>query len=166
MESHCSNWWQPHFRELKKSHDGHSWDKLLGLWVAGLMEPLRWGWASVRPWGQRRVPLCGPIRCRGTLFPWREGMERWYPRHARGWHPWIADAFTWALETCRGSLCLCSDDLTVLLEVLNPKEVSLELLQECPLSCASISRMLSCVCVCVQSLSRVRLFVTPWTGAH
>ena len=53
---------------------------------------------------------------------------------------------TWATETCRGSLCLCSDDLTVLLEVLSPKVVSLELLQECPLSCTSIiSGMLSCV---------------------
>ena len=41
MEFHGSNWWQTHFGELEKSHDGHSWDKLLGLCVAGLVEPLR-----------------------------------------------------------------------------------------------------------------------------
>ena len=71
----------------------------------------------------------------------------------------------WAIETCRGSLCLCRDDLTALLEVLSLKVGNLELLPAWPLSCASIiSRMLSRVCV--QSLSRVQLFVTPWTGAR
>lgn len=34
IESHCSSRWHPHFRELKKGHNGYSWDEFRRLWIA------------------------------------------------------------------------------------------------------------------------------------